>query len=100
MPARAEMKPGAESSPPPPRHPLQDYALAEIAERLVGLHFFYPVSRLPGRESSVMTHRPAASGAGACLRGAIRPGCTAVKEQLAGFSRQPRADLLTMLERL
>jgi 3-hydroxyacyl-CoA dehydrogenase/enoyl-CoA hydratase/3-hydroxybutyryl-CoA epimerase len=65
--------------------PLQDLRTTlEKPERLVGLHFFNPVSRLqlsPDAE------------AGAGLRRRHRPAAAAGQE-LAGLSRQPRADAL------
>ncbi len=75
--------------------PLQDLrtTLAK-PERLVGLHFFNPVSRLQLVE--VVSHdgtrsRHSESGAGLCRR--HRPAAAA-GEELAGLSRQPRADAL------
>ena len=87
------MKPGAILATNTSSIPLQDLRTTlQRPERLLGLHFFNPVSRLQLVE--VVSHdgtdrATAEGGAGLCRR--HRPPAAA-GEELARLSRQPRAD--------
>ena len=90
-----KMKPGAILATNTSSIPLQDLRTTlQQPERLVGLHFFNPVSRLQLVE--VVSHdgtdrKLLKRGAG--LRRRDRPAAAAGQE-FAGLSRQPRADAL------
>ena len=88
-----KMKPGAILATNTSSIPLQDLRTTlQKPERLLGLHFFNPVSRLQLVE--VVSHDgtdPQLLKAGAGVRRRHRPAAAA-GEEFAGLPRQPRAD--------